>query len=309
MAAGTSSRTQGMLPPQTSGFVGRAAELGRARELLRESRLVTITGTGGVGKSRLAVRVAGEASGGFRDGVHLIELSGVRDPGLLTYAVAAGLTLGELSNAEADQGSQLNTLLGFIRDRELLLILDTCEHLVDACAALAGTILGEAPGVTILATSRQPLDASGEALLQLCPLPVPDPSEDSAGKADAVELFAQRAAAAVPGFRVTQENLADVITVCRRLDGIPLAIELATVRLRALPLREMAELIDDRLRLHRRPARGAAAPPDAAGRDRVELLAVHADRAAAVGAAVGFRRGLRHRGGGSGRRGRRARPG
>jgi predicted ATPase len=249
MAAGTSSRTQGTLPPQTSGFVGRAAELGRARELLRESRLVTITGTGGVGKTRLAVRVAGEASDGFRDGVHLIELSGVRDPGLLTYAVAAGLTLAELSNAEADQGSQLNTLLGFIRDRELLLILDTCEHLIDACAALAGTILGEAPGVTILATSRQPLDASGEALLQLCPLPVPDPSEDSAGKADAVELFAQRAAATVPGFRVTRENLADVITVCRRLDGIPLAIELATVRLRALPLREMAELIDDRLRL------------------------------------------------------------
>jgi predicted ATPase len=249
MASGTSYRTPGMLPPQTSGFVGRVAELGRARDLLRESRLVTITGTGGVGKTRLAVRVASEAAAGFRDGVRLIELSGVRDPGLLMYTVAGGLTLAELSNAEADQGSQLDTLLGFVRDRELLLILDTCEHLIDACAALADTVLRAAPGVIILATSRQPLDASGEAVLQLFPLPVPDPSEESAGQADAVELFAQRAAAAVPGFTVTPENLADVITVCRRLDGIPLAIELATVRLRALPLRQMAERIDDRLRL------------------------------------------------------------
>jgi len=249
MATGTSYRTQGTLPPQTSGFVGRAAELGRARALLRESRLVTITGTGGVGKTRLAVRVAGEAADAFRDGTHLIELSGVRDPGLLTYTVAAELTLAELSNAQSDQGSLLDTLLGFIRDRELLLVLDTCEHLIDACAALADTILRAAPGVTILATSRQPLDAPGEAILQLSPLPVPDLDGDSAGQADAVELFAQRAAAAVPGFGVTPENLADVITVCRRLDGIPLAIELATVRLRALPLRQMAERIDDRLRL------------------------------------------------------------
>jgi predicted ATPase len=249
MATGTSYRTPGTLPPQTSGFVGRAAELARARDLLRQSRLVTVTGPGGVGKTRLAVRAAGEAAGGFRDGAHIVELSAVHDAGLLAHTLAARLTMAELSNAASDEGSQLDRLLGFLRERELLLILDTCEHLVDACAALAGTILGEAPGVTILATSRQPLDASGEALLQLCPLPVPDPSEDSAGKADAVELFAQRAAATVPGFRVTQENLADVITVCRRLDGIPLAIELATVRLRALPLREMAELIDDRLRL------------------------------------------------------------
>ena len=104
--------------------------------------------------------MASEAAAGFRDGVRLIELSGVRDPGLLMYTVAAGLTLAELSNAEADQGSQLDTMLGFIRDRELLLILDTCEHLVDACAALADTVLRAAPGVIILATSRQPLDAS-----------------------------------------------------------------------------------------------------------------------------------------------------
>jgi non-specific serine/threonine protein kinase len=249
MATGTSYRTPGPLPPQTSGFVGREAELARARELLRQSRLVTVTGPGGVGKTRLAVRAAGEAASGFRDGAHVVELSAVHDSGLLAHTLAARLTMAELSNAASDEGSQLDRLLGFLRERELLLILDTCEHLVDACAALADTILREAPGVTILATSRQPLDAAGEAVLQLSPLPVPDSGAASAGKADAVELFAQRAAAAVPGFTVTPENLADVITVCRRLDGIPLAIELATVRLRALSLHQMAERIDDRLRL------------------------------------------------------------
>jgi predicted ATPase len=244
MATGMPYRMPGTLPPQTSGFVGREAELARAGGLLRRSRLATITGPGGVGKTRLAVRVAEEAADDFRDGVHLIELSAVRDPGLLVHTLAARLALPESEN-----GSQLDTLLGFIRERELLLILDTCEHLIDACAALADSILREAPGVSILATSRQPLDAAGEAILQLSPLAVPDPGSAMAAKADSVELFAQRAAAAVPGFTVTPENLADVITVCRRLDGIPLAIELATVRLRVLPLHQMAERIDDRLRL------------------------------------------------------------
>ena len=249
MATGTSYRMPGTLPPQASGFVGREAELARARGLLRQSRLVTITGAGGVGKTRLAVRAAGAAAAGFRDGAHFIELAAVHDPGLLAHTLAARLTVAELSNAKFDQGSQLDRLLGSVRERELLLVLDTCEHVIDACAALADSILREAPGVTILATSRQPLDAAGEAVLRLAPLPVPGPGADSAGKADAVELFAQRAAAAVPGFAVTPENLADVITVCRRLDGIPLAIELATVRLRALSLHQMAERIDDRLRL------------------------------------------------------------
>jgi predicted ATPase len=244
MATGTSHRRPGPLPPETSGFVGREAELARARELLRQSRLVTVTGPGGVGKSRLAVRAAGAAAGGFRDGAAFVELSAVNDPGLLEHTVAARLNIAEL-----DQGSPRSRLLGFLRERELLLILDTCEHVIDACAELADSILRAAPGVTVLATSRQPLDAAGEVVLQLAPLPVPDPGAAAAGKADAVELFAQRAAAAVPGFTVTPENLADVVKVCRRLDGIPLAIELATVRLRALSLHQMAERIDGRPRL------------------------------------------------------------
>jgi predicted ATPase len=249
MAPGTPYRTPGTLPPQTSGFVGRGAELGRVRGLLRRSRLVTVTGPGGVGKTRLAIHAADQAADAFPDGVRFIELSAVRDPGLLVHTLAAGLTVAGAASPEADQGSQLDRLLAFLRERELLLILDTCEHLVDGCAALADTMLREAPGVTILATSRQPLDAPGEATFQLHPLPVPAPDSGEAGTADAVELFAQRAAAAAPGFTVTPENLGDVIMVCRRLDGIPLAIELATVRLRALPLHQMAERIDDRLRL------------------------------------------------------------
>jgi non-specific serine/threonine protein kinase len=234
-----------------SGFVGRRAELTGVREVLRRSRLVTVTGAGGVGKTRLALRAADEARADFRDGVVFIELSAVRDPGLLGAALSAALA-SSLAGAgpeelEPDPGEPLDELLAFLRERELLLIFDTCEHLVDGCAALAETILREAPGVTILATSRQPLDAAGEAAFRLAPLPVPD--ADSAGPSDAVELFAQRAAAAVPGFTVTAANRADVITICRRLDGIPLAIELAAVRLRALPLHQMAERIQDRLRL------------------------------------------------------------
>ena len=248
MATGTSYRTPGTLPPQASGFVGRTAELARTRELLRASRLVTITGPGGVGKTRLAVRAAAESADRYRDGVHFVELSAVRDPELLVHTVAAGAALADHSTTDPEQGTQLDRLLGYLSGRELLLVLDTCEQVIDACAALADVILREAPEITILATSRQPLDAAGEAVQQLRPLPVPAAGA-GAGKADAVELFAQRAAAAVPGFTVTPENLADVITICARLDGIPLAIELATVRLRALPLHDMAARIGDRLRL------------------------------------------------------------
>jgi predicted ATPase len=248
MASGASYRMPGTLPKQKSGFVGREAELARTRELLNRSRHVTVTGPGGVGKTRLAVRVADETAARFRDGAYLAELSVLRDPRLLVHTLAAGLAPAE-HNAAADQVSQLDMLLGFLRERELLLVLDTCEHLIDACAELADAVLRTAPGVTILATSRQPLDTAGEVVQQLCPLPVPEPGSASAGKGDAVELFAQRAAAALPGFTVTQENLPDVITVCSRLDGIPLAIELAAVRLRALPLHQMAERIDGRMRL------------------------------------------------------------
>jgi predicted ATPase/DNA-binding CsgD family transcriptional regulator len=238
-------RKAGRLPAEVTGFVGRKEELARIGVLLESARLVTVTGPGGVGKTRVAARAAAQAADGYRDGVFLAELSGLRDPELLADAVAACLGV-----PAQDGRSQREAVLAWLRARQLLLILDTCEHVIDACAALAGAVLREAPGVTILATSRQPLDAPGEHVLALAPLPVHDrgavPGTAPAGGGDAVELFAQRAASAVPGFEVTAASWADAARLCRRLDGIPLAIELAAIRLRALPLRELARRLDKR---------------------------------------------------------------
>jgi non-specific serine/threonine protein kinase len=240
MTSGTTHRIPGPLPPQTTGFVGRQAEIAQVSLALMESRLVTIVGTGGVGKTRVAVRVAAQTSGRYPDGVRLVELSAVRDPELLASTVAASLGL-----PAEDARPQLAAVLDYLRERALLLILDTCEHLVDACAMLAAEVLREAPAVTVLATSRQPLGVRAESTFQLRPLPVPEVDDDMSDS-DAVVLFAQRAAAVVDGFTITRENRASVIGVCRALDGIPLAIELATVRLRALPLDQMASRLDDR---------------------------------------------------------------
>ena len=169
MGSGTTDSVPGTLPAQTSGFVGRAAELTRVRGLLRRSRLVTITGPGGVGKTRLAVRVAAISRGATATACTWPSCPAVRDPGLLAHTIAARLGhCGPGARAAARRCCSATS-----RDRELLLILDTCEHLIDACAELADAILREAPAVTILATSRQPLDASGETVLQLRPLPVP----------------------------------------------------------------------------------------------------------------------------------------
>jgi predicted ATPase len=240
MTSGTTHRIPGTLPPQATGFVGRQAEIAQVRVALMESRLVTVVGTGGVGKTRIAVRVAAQTTGRYPDGVHLVELSAVRDPGLLASTVAASLGL-----PAEDARPQLAAVLDYLRERALLLILDTCEHLVEACAMLAAEVLREASAVTILATSRQPLGVPAESTFRLRPLPVPE-VDDEMSDSDAVALFAQRAAAVVDGFTITRENRASVIGVCRALDGIPLAIELATVRLRALPLEQMASRLDDR---------------------------------------------------------------
>ena len=240
MLPGLVERRAEQLPAEVTGFVGREAELSQVTALLRTSRLVTVTGTGGVGKTRLALRAATQTEGGYRDGARMVELSSVRDPELLVNAIAAALGV-----SEQDSRSELDAVLEYLRRRQLLLILDTCEHLVDACALLSEAIMREAPEVTVLATSRQPLDAPGELTCPLPPmhLPGPDDPEDAAAS-DALTLFTQRAAAALPGFAVTPDNRADVIRVCRRLDGIPLAIELAAVRLRALPLRDLVERLD-----------------------------------------------------------------
>jgi len=228
----TGQRRPGLLPIEPNSFIGRAQEAQRLTALLRSARLVTVVGPGGVGKSRLGLHVASAAvsAGRFTDGIWLVELSGLRDPALLVSAIAVGLGL-----PERDADRQRAAVLEHVRDRRMLLILDTCEHLVDACAAFTEAVLRAAPEVTVLATSRQPFDAPGEHAFPVAPLPI---------EADAVELFAQRAAAATPGFTVTADNRADVVRLCRRLNGIPLAIELAAVRLRALPLAELADLLD-----------------------------------------------------------------
>jgi predicted ATPase/DNA-binding CsgD family transcriptional regulator len=264
MSVGSNTRQQEQLPVETTGFVGREAELARLSTLLADARLITVTGPAGVGKSRLALRAAATAAPGFADGACLVELSAVDEPRLLVAAVASALGLP----ARAD-GSRLDAVLAHLRDRRLLLILDTCEHLIDACAMLAEAIIARAPRVTLLATSREPLDVSGENACPVAPLPVPSQREARAIAATviagavtagtvtmgdvtagtAVDLFLQRAAAAVPGFTVTPGDLPDVIRLCRRLDGIPLAIELAAVRLRALPLAELASRLDQDLAL------------------------------------------------------------
>jgi non-specific serine/threonine protein kinase len=243
-APGLIPRRPGELPAEVTGFVGRQRELAQLAGQLQSARLVTVTGPGGVGKTRVALRTAARMAKGFTDGWCLAELAGLRDPELLPHTVATCLGL-----PEQDARTQLDAVLDYLRGRQLLLILDTCEHLVDACAMLADLLLRETAQVTVLATSRQPLDILGEHTCVVPPLPVPEQGSSHAGNGDAVELFAQRAAAVVPGFALTDANLADVIRLCRRLDGIPLAIELATVQLRSVPLEQLAELMDDRFRL------------------------------------------------------------
>jgi non-specific serine/threonine protein kinase len=231
--------------------VGRQDELAGIAALLAESRLVTIVGPGGVGKTRVTLVAAAQAAASYPDGPWIVELSHLRDPALLPNTVASVLGL-----PEQDARSALDAVLEYLRERRLLLILDTCEHLLDACAALIQAVMRDAPGVTVLATSRQPLDMPGEHTFPVGPLPVPendwlpvvgaDPAGLRLAGGDAVELFALRAAGAVPGFSVTPENAANVIRLCRRLDGIPLAIELAAVQLRALPLEELLDRLNHR---------------------------------------------------------------
>jgi predicted ATPase/DNA-binding CsgD family transcriptional regulator len=244
MFLGQALRARGQLPVETTSFVGREAELARLSALLSRARLVTVTGPGGVGKTRLALRAAAKAAPGYADGTCLAELATVTEPGLLVPAVASLLGVGEPS-----RGAPLDAVLAHLADRQLLLVLDTCEHLIDACAMFAEAVIARAPQVTMLATSREPLDVSGENACPVAPLPVPRRCDAGPPAGTAAELFIQRASAAVPGYTFTPDDLPQVIRLCRRLDGLPLAIELAAVRLRALPLDELASRLDQRLAL------------------------------------------------------------
>ena len=237
------------LPSQLSSFVGRTREMEDARRLLAETRLLTLTGTGGVGKTRLALQVAAEAIEDYPSGVWLVDLAPLTDPALLPQAVAAVLGIRE----ESGERTLVQTLTDALRLRSALLLWDNCEHLVDACAHLAETLLRACPGLRLLATSREALAIGGEAVLPISSLSLPPNAEAATPEAladcDSVRLFVDRAEAAQPAFRLSDGNVAAVVQVCARLDGIPLALELAAARVRVLTPEQIAGRLDDRFRL------------------------------------------------------------
>ncbi|RZL84805.1 MAG: tetratricopeptide repeat protein [Rhodococcus sp. (in: high G+C Gram-positive bacteria)] len=246
----------GSLPLEMTSFVGRRHELTDTKSRLAGSRLVTLTGIGGVGKTRLAMRVAASVQREYADGVRLVELGELRDESSLVDAVAGAVGMRDHSARPLRE-----VLIEFLAPREVLLVLDNCEHMVDAIAELAGLLLRACPRVRILATSREPLGIGGEAVLRVPPLAVPDPERQTSlrglPKYDAVSLFAERGAAAVPGFALTEENAAAVAGICHRLDGLPLPIELAAARLRAMSPEQILERLTDRYALLTRGSRGA----------------------------------------------------
>jgi predicted ATPase len=265
-------RLIGNLPLELTSFVGRRTELSEVKSLLSASRLVTLTGIGGVGKTRLALRAATEARRDFPDGVWLVELGDLRDGSVLVDVVAAGLGMRDgsvlvdvvaagLGMRDESARPLHEVLVEFLSSRKLLLVLDNCEQVVDAAAKLAETLLRACPELRILATSREALGIGGEAVLRLSPLAFPDadaePTLNALPTFDAVALFADRAAAAVPDFELNDDNTATVARICSKLDGLPLAIELAAARLRAMSPEQIRERLTDRYTLLTRGSRGA----------------------------------------------------
>ncbi|MFF2111597.1 protein kinase domain-containing protein [Rhodococcus koreensis] len=248
--------TTGKLPLELTSFVGRRHELTEAKNLLAGSRLVTLAGIGGVGKTRLAMRIASAVQREYSDGVRLVELGELRDGSSLVDAVAAAVGVRDHSATPLRE-----VLLEHLAAQELLLVLDNCEQVVDAVAELAGPLLRVSPRLRMLATSREPLGIGGEAVLRVPPLAVPDPERHPSlrelPKYDAVSLFVERGAAAVQGFALTEDNAVAVAGICHRLDGLPLPIELAAARLRAMSPEQILERLTDRYTLLTRGSRSA----------------------------------------------------
>ena len=236
------------LPLQLTSFIGREHEISEARRLLRSARLLTLTGPGGTGKTRLSLQVATEMLAEFPDGAWLVELAPISQPALVLQAVAQTLAL----RAEAGRPLQ-QVLADHLRDKTELLILDNCEHLVEACAQLVELLLRGAPGLRILANSREVLGIAGESSYSVPSLSIPDlrhlPLLETLSQFEAVRLFMERAAAVRPAFALTEGNAQAVAQICQRLDGIPLAIELAAARVRALSVEQIAARLDDRFGL------------------------------------------------------------
>jgi predicted ATPase/class 3 adenylate cyclase/Tfp pilus assembly protein PilF len=239
------------LPIQLTSFIGREREMREVKALLTQTRLLTLTGSGGCGKTRLALQVAADLLEDYPDGVWFIDLSVLTDPALVPGTVVATLGIHEEPGRAA-----LTTLAEALKPRTLLLILDNCEHLVGACAQLAETLLQTCPNLRIVATSREALGIAGEVAWRVPSLSLPQPHElahpDSLARItqyEAIRLFIERAEAASSDFRVTPHNLRAIVQICQRLDGIPLAIELAAARVKALSVEQIASRLDDRFRL------------------------------------------------------------
>ena len=235
------------LPRRLSSFVGRERELAEAAQLMRAGPLLTLTGPGGVGKTRLSLQVALSLADEFPDGIWLVELGALTDDALLTPAIASSLRLIEEPGRDL-----MTTLIDHLQARRLCLLLDNCEHLLEACAEVAYRILSSSD-VGILATSREALGVEGEHVYPVGPLELPEQGArvalNSAAHFDAVRLFVDRARAAQSAFVLSERNVGPVVQICQRLDGIPLALELAAARVRALPVEELAARLDDRFRL------------------------------------------------------------
>src|SRR5947208_7500811 len=234
MRASRSERGLHKVPAGISTFCGRRQELAEIKHLFSSSRLLTLTGMGGVGKTRLALRVAIDIQRAFPDGVWLAQLAALNDPALVTHAMFDALDL-------RDQSARwlVATLAEYLAPKHALIVLDNVEHLLDACAVLADTLLRSCPELRILVTSRRPLGISGEVSFTVPPLPSPE----------AVRLFAERAVSVAPGFAVTAENEATVGQLCKQLEGIPLAIELAAARLNVLSVEQFLVRLQDRFAL------------------------------------------------------------
>ncbi len=240
--------TAGNLREQLGRFVGRDAELAQLREAVRSSRLVTLTGPGGAGKTRLAVEAAAALRPEHPDGAWLVELAGVTEPDGVVPAAAAALgAAGAALASPQPAGSTTELIVRHLAGRSLVLVLDNCEHVIGEAAALTDTLVGAVPGLRLIATSREPLGIPGEVLVPVGGL----------APAAAAELFVDRARAVRPGFTADGPAAGVIEDICRRLDGLPLALELAAARLRALPLATLAERLDDRFRLLSRGARTA----------------------------------------------------
>jgi len=252
--AGGSTKTSGYLPAELTSFVGRREELKEIRGLVGSARLVTLTGVGGVGKTRLALQAAQSLARSFKDGVWFVGLASLKEPDLVAAAVCQSMNIWDQSARWTREH-----LADYLADRRALLVLDNCEHLIDACASLCEDLLRKAPELHILATSRQALSLIGEAIVRVPPLTLPvvnvHARSDMAQHYEALQLFSERASMAVPGFAVDDANIDAVVEICRRLDGIPLAIELVTARLRSMGLNQVLAGLGDRYRLLARATR------------------------------------------------------